>query len=87
MSATLLGSALAATRPPVVLEALVFKRANNTESSNNPAVGAWSQVTSYYTTPVGARETTFSPPDKRLLIITPTHWMRMDHKEKKQKSF
>jgi len=68
---------------PVVLEALIFKRANNTESSNNPAVGAWSQVTSYYTTPGGARETTFSPPDKRLLIITPTHWMRIDHKEKK----
>ena len=67
----------------VVLEALVFKRANNTESNNNPAVGPWNQVSSYYTTSGGARQSTFSPPDKRLLIITPTHWMRMDHKEKR----
>lgn len=67
----------------VVLEALVFKRANTIESDDNPAVGAWNQVSSYYTTSGGSRQTTFSPPDKRLLIITPTHWMRMDHKDEK----
>ena len=67
----------------VVLEALIFKRVNNAKSqTENPAIGTWKQVSSHYTTPDGENTSSFSPSDERMLIVTPTHWMRMDHKNK-----
>lgn len=31
----------------------------------------------------GKTQSSFTPADKRLFIMTPTHWMRMDHKGEK----
>ena len=68
----------------ILLEALIFKRAVNTkEDRRNPAIGTWSQVTDQYTTSDGKMNTSFNKGDKRMLIVTPTHWMRMDHKNDK----
>lgn len=67
----------------VVLEALIFQRLKNAKPhTENPAIGTWKQVSSYYTTPDGENISSFNPSDERLLIVTPTHWMRMDHKNK-----
>lgn len=68
----------------VLLEALIFKRADKTKSDQrNPAIGTWSQVADQYTTDDGTSNTSFNKSDKRMLIVTPTHWMRMDHKNDK----
>lgn len=68
----------------VVLEALVFKRVKNSDArKNNPAIGTWRQVAASYTTPEGKNQSTLNPGDTRLLVVTPTHWMRMDLKNKK----
>ena len=69
---------------PIVLEALIFRRVVNApENKNNPAIGSWKQVSGYYTTSDGKRNSSFHTSDKRFLIVTPTHWMRMDHKNGK----
>ena len=68
----------------VVLEALVFRRVIDVKPHNeNPAIGTWSQLSGYYSTPDGKSHPFFNKSDTRLLIVTPTHWMRMDHKNKK----
>jgi hypothetical protein len=69
---------------PIVLEALIFRRVVNAHAnSNNPAIGTWKQVSAYYTTSNGKKNPSFDASDKRLLVVTPTHWMRMDHKNDK----
>jgi hypothetical protein len=68
----------------VVLEALIFQRVTGVKSHpKNPGIGTLNQVSSSYTTPDGKKNSTFNESDSRLLIVTPTHWMRMDHKNKK----
>jgi hypothetical protein len=64
----------------ITLEALIFRRVVNVkENSGNPSNGTWNQVSAYYTTADGKKNSTFNESDKRLLIVTPSHWMRMDH--------
>jgi hypothetical protein len=66
----------------ILLEALVFRRVTNAHvNNNNPAIGTWKQVSGYYMTSDGKKNSSFDASDKRLLIVTPTHWMRMDHKK------
>lgn len=68
----------------VVLEALKFRRVKDVKPQpNNPSIGSWSQVAAHYTAADGKDNPTFSDTDKRFLVVTPTHWMRMDHKNKK----
>jgi len=68
----------------VVLEALIFKRLKDIRAGkDNPAIGTWHQVSGSFTTPDGKNQSTFNPGDTRLLVVTPTHWMRMDLRNKK----
>ena len=67
----------------IVLEALIFQRVTDVKAQKNPAIGSWNQLSANYTTPDGKSNSTFNGSDTRLLIVTPTHWMRMDHKNKK----
>ena len=68
----------------VVLEALIFRRAANVKpQSDNPSIGTWMQTDSHFATADGKRQPSFNSGDKRLLLITTTHWMRMDHNAQK----
>lgn len=68
----------------VLLEALKFKRVTDEKAHpENPGTGTWHQLSGHYTTTDGKNIPTFNEADSRLLIITPTHWMRMDLKNKK----
>lgn len=64
----------------VVLEALKFRRVNKVNPQpGNPAIGTWSQVV-----PADGKSLASSTKtDSGLLIVTPTHWMRMNHKNAK----
>lgn len=67
----------------IVLEELVFRKIASAKAyPENPALGTWHQVTGTYTTPDGKKATTFKPEDTRLFVITPTHWMQMDLRNK-----
>jgi hypothetical protein len=64
----------------ILLEALIFKRKTEEKAnSKNAAVGTWRQVSGEQTAPDG-KKNSFSAGDKGLLIVTPTHMMRMNHK-------
>lgn len=68
----------------VTLEALVFRKsAHKKPERSNRAIGTWIQTASHSTTADGKTASSFNSGDKRLLIVTPTHWMRMDHKSQK----
>lgn len=68
----------------VVLEALIFRRVRDIKPQPaHAAIGTWNQLSASYTTSDGKTTSTFNAPDKRMLIVTPTHWMRIDHKNKK----
>lgn len=68
----------------VTLEALVFRRVTNVNpQSENPAIGTWRQVTSSYGAADGKKRSLFNAGDTRMLVVTPTHWMRMDHRNNK----
>jgi hypothetical protein len=69
----------------VVLEALIFRRARRAPAfRNNPAVGTWNQTAGDYITRGGSKNQSFSvTSDARLLLITPTHFMRMDRRNGK----
>jgi len=49
----------------------------------NPAIGAWSQLSSSYTNLDGSKESHTNATTTRFHIITPTHWMRISHRDKK----
>jgi hypothetical protein len=67
----------------IVLEALIFQRVSNVKpDAKNPAIGTWNQQSAYHTTRGGKTTSSFNASDTRMLIVTPTHWMRMDHKNK-----
>lgn len=68
----------------VVLEALLFRRVKDVRATpKNPAIGTWKQISGEYTASNGKTNPSFNTGDTGLLIVTPTHWMRMDHKNKK----
>lgn len=64
----------------VVLEALKFRRVTNlSPQPANGVIGTWNQVISRD----GRTIPTASKADRGLLIVTPTHWMRMNHRNAK----
>jgi hypothetical protein len=64
----------------VVLEALKFRRVKNFKpQQGNPAIGTWHQVSSGD----GKINSPLAKADRGLLIVTPTHWMRMNHRNTK----
>ena len=68
----------------IVLEALVFKRVKPANSyPNNLAIGTWSQLSSSYTNFDGTKGSHTSETTTRFQLITPTHWMRISHRDKK----
>ncbi len=71
----------------IVLEELVFRKVTSAKpQSKNPAIGTWNQISSFHTSASdGKKISDLNPMDTRFLI-TPTHWMRMDLKNKKFES-
>lgn len=68
----------------VVLEELIFKRVTDVESaSKNPVIGTWKQISGNHTTAEGNKSSSFGKSDEGILLVTPTHWMRMDHRNQK----
>ena len=67
----------------IILEALMFRRVTGKAYPENPALGTWNQLSGYSQSRDGKKKTLFTPNDSRRLIVTPTHWMRMDLKNKK----
>lgn len=68
----------------IVLEAMVFRRVKAPNSfPKNPAIGTWSQLSSSYTNFDGTRESHTNATTTRFHIITPTHWMRISHRNQK----
>jgi len=58
---------------------------NNYE--NYPGVGTWDQLSSSYTLPDGTKQSHTNATVTRFHIITPTHWVRMSHREGKFENF
>lgn len=75
------------TRPDgktVILEELVFRRVKVEPSYEKyPAIGTWRQLSSRYTTIDGVDESHTNETATRFHIITPTHWMRISHRDGK----
>lgn len=68
----------------VVLEELIFKRVTDIKpASENPAIGTWRQISGNYATAEGKKSPSFGKSDQGLLLVTPSHWMRMDHRNQK----
>ena len=64
----------------IVLEALKFRRVGDTKpNTKNPGIGTWKQVSGHYTNADGQQTSAFNEAQKRFLVVTPTHFMRMDH--------
>ena len=77
------GTIVRPDKKTVVLEALIFQRVKDVKPhKKNPGIGTWNQLSGHYTTTDGKTNSSFDESDTRLLIVTPTHWMRMDHKNK-----
>jgi len=67
----------------VVLEELIFKRVTDIKSAReNPVIGTWKQISGNYAT-AGKETPSFGKSDEGLLLVNPTHWMRMDHRNQK----
>jgi hypothetical protein len=75
------------TRPDgktIVLDELVFRRVAHIPAyDKNPALGVWDQRSSTYINFDGKAETHTSETAKRFHIVTPTHWMRISHRDGK----
>ncbi len=50
---------------------------------HNPSVGTWDQLSSSYTLADGTKGFDTNATASRFQIITPTHWMRISHRDKK----
>lgn len=62
----------------------MFRRVNGkTSYPDNPANGAWDQLSSSYTLADGKKESHTRETATRFHIITPTHWMRISHRNSK----
>jgi hypothetical protein len=68
----------------ITLEELIFRKVENAKAEpKNPAIGAWLQESGFYEEPGKKKAPTFASSDARLLLVTPSHWMRMDLKNNK----
>jgi len=68
----------------IVLDAMVFRRVKSAHAyPANPAIGTWSQLSSSYTNFDGTKDSHTSETTTRFQVITPTHWMRISHRDKK----
>lgn len=66
------------------MEELIFQRINGkTSYADNPSNGTWDQLSSSYTLPDGKKESHTRETATRFHIITPTHWMRISHRNNK----
>jgi hypothetical protein len=54
---------------------------------NNPSIGVWDQLNSTYSLADGSKESHTNATATRFQIITPTHWMRISHREGKFENF
>ncbi|CAN5618052.1 hypothetical protein BH23BAC1_BH23BAC1_04310 [soil metagenome] len=54
---------------------------------NNPSVGTWDQLSSHYTMANGTTDSHTNATATRFQIITPTHWMRISHRDNKFENF
>lgn len=50
---------------------------------NNPAIGTWDQLSSAYTLADGTHDSHTNATATRFQVITPTHWMRISHRNNK----
>lgn len=77
------GTIVRPDRKLIVLEALKFRRVGDAKPNRgNPGVGTWKQISGHYTNSDGQQTSVFNASEKRLLVVTPTHFMRMDHNDK-----
>jgi hypothetical protein len=68
----------------ITLDGLVFRRVTNAKSNpKNPGIGTWNQLSAQYTPQGGKTIAAFAAGDQGQLFVTPTHWMRINHKNKK----
>jgi hypothetical protein len=69
------------------LHELVFQRLKgNASYLQNPSNGTWDQLSSNYTLANGKKESHTRETATRFQIITPTHWMRISHRQNKFES-
>ncbi len=54
--------------------------------NDHPGVGVWDQLSSTYTTADGKTESHTSPTVTRHQVVTPTHWLRISHRDNKFES-
>lgn len=67
-----------------VIDELVYKRvSDHSTNSKNPIVGTWNQLSSEFTLFDGTKGSHTSPAVTRFDIFTPTHWMRIAHRDNK----
>jgi hypothetical protein len=64
-----------------IIESMVFQRVKAAPASiqNNPLVGTWSQLSSEFILPDGTKGSYTNTTHSRLYILTPTHWVTIDH--------
>jgi hypothetical protein len=62
----------------------VWQKVNAVKSyPKNPALGTWNQLSSSYTMADGKHESLTNATATRFEIITPTHWIRISHRDNK----
>jgi hypothetical protein len=62
----------------------VWKKVSAAQSyPKNPSVGTWNQLSSTYTGGDGKKESHTNATATRFEVITPTHWMRISHRDNK----
>ncbi|QMU28052.1 hypothetical protein [Adhaeribacter radiodurans] len=49
----------------------------------NPSIGTWNQLSSSYTMADGTKDSHTNATATRFQVITPTHWIRISHRDKK----
>ena len=71
----------------ITLDELLFQRVMSKNSyPGNPSIGTWEQLSSNYTTPDGKNESHTNATATRFEIVTPTHIMRLSHRDNKFES-
>ena len=71
----------------VPIDEIWFKVNSGNSYESNPSVGTWDQLSSSYTLPDGTKESHTNATATRFQIITPTHWVRMSHRDGKFENF
>jgi hypothetical protein len=68
----------------IVLDELVFKKVKGSSAnSKHPLVGTWNQLSSDHTLFDGTKGSHKSPAVTRFDVFTPTHWIRIGHRDNK----